>query len=225
MPARLAALLGLAQSPGSAGCSVGPGMLLARWRALRGARVTPAATTVVQSQGQEGDEAEHPARDYYRRARDVSSHSVARSIASCSQLYRNQGLPTCCSRNVPVGNPLSVHAVAASAPSATWWTDVPSETPNNISFITSFGPSPRACICWYRCEPQWTAEAQYPASKPCPSYVDFCPLSSRAWPWICCHMFVSTNNILTLARPRDSTLRPRTYEMGLDLQPLDSWEF
>lgn len=175
MAARLAALLGLAQSPGYASCSVGPGMLLARWRALRGARVTPSATTVVQSQGQEGDEAEHPARDYYRRARDVSSRSVARSIASCSQLYRNQGLPTCCSRNVPVGNPLSVHAVAASAPSATWWTDVPSETPNNISFITSFGPSPRACICWYRCEPQWTAEAQYPASKPYPSYVDFSP--------------------------------------------------
>lgn len=51
-----------------------------------------------------------------------------------------------------------IHAVAASAPPATWWTEVASETPNNISFITSFGASPRACSSCYICEPQSTAE-------------------------------------------------------------------
>lgn len=63
--------------------------------------------------------------------------------------------------------------MAASAPSATRWIDVASETPNNTSFITSFGASPRACSRWYICEPQWTADGQYPASTVSPLYVVF----------------------------------------------------
>lgn len=192
-------------------------MLLAPSRALRGAQVTPSVTAVVRypRQGMKLSILPGTASDGHAMCRptplrEASRHAVSYTgtdayLHAVTEMFL-QG----------------IHAVAASA---TWWTDVPSETPNNISFITSFGASPRACICWYRCEPQWTAEAQYPASKPCPSYVDFSPFSSRTWPWTSCHMFVSTNNILTLARPRDSALRPRTHEMGLDLQPLDSWEF
>lgn len=131
----------------------------------------------------------HPAWDYRGRARDAS-HSVARSIASCSQLDGARAyLHTVAEKFLQ-----KIHAVAASAPSATWWIDVASETPNNTSFITSFGASPRACSRWYICEPQWTAEGQYPASTGCPSYVVFFILS----PAMDCHIFVSTNNMLTL---------------------------
>lgn len=110
----------------------------------------------------------HPAMDYRGRARDAS-HSVARSIASCSQLDGTKAdLHTVAEKFLQ-----KIHAVDASAPPATWWIDVPSETPNNISSRTSFGPLPRACSCWFICEPQWTAEGQYQASTASPSYVVF----------------------------------------------------
>lgn len=74
-----------------------------------------------------------------------ASHSVARSIASCSQLDGTRAyLHTVAEKFLQ-----KIHAVAASAPPATWWIDVASETPNNISFTTSFGASPRACSCLY----------------------------------------------------------------------------
>lgn len=90
---------------------------------------------------------------------------------------RNQGLLTYCSRNVPAGNPSQWlrlghrrHFVDRCG----------TETPNNISFITSFGASPRACSSCYICEPQSTAEAQYPANTASPLYLDFFSISSLA---------------------------------------------